>query len=177
MKGSGAFSHELAVALWREAGSGASADAAEKAVAAAAEAVRASPRFRALLLNPALPLDRRTAMLLSAVKAEGPAETLLKTVVARGAVGILPGLLREFRSLRAARATEAEAVVETAQALSAADEKRLGAILEKAAGRPVRLSVKAKPSLLGGLVIRLGETVVDGSVLGAFARLERALQS
>jgi len=177
VKGGRALRHELAVALWREAGSVPAADAAERALAAASDAVRASPRFRQLLLNPKLSLERRVGLLKRAVKSEGPVDALLQIVVGRGAVSLLPGMLREYRALRVARSAETEAVVETAAPLTKAEEEQLGEILEKAAGRPVRLKIATRESLLGGMVIRLGETVVDGSVLGAFARLERSLQS
>ena len=48
--------------------------------------------------------------------------------------------------------------------LSADEERELVAALEKMTGKRVRLSVKRVPELLGGLVVRVGDTVYDGSV-------------
>jgi F-type H+-transporting ATPase subunit delta len=61
--------------------------------------------------------------------------------------------------------------VTTAVALSAAQERRLVDVLTRLYRRPIGLQVTVDPDVLGGLVIRVGDEVIDGSVAH---RLEEA---
>ena len=63
------------------------------------------------------------------------------------------------------------AFVTTAVALTDAQEQRLTAILGRLYGRTIGLQVTVDPDVLGGLVIRVGDEVIDGSVVH---RLEAA---
>ena len=58
----------------------------------------------------------------------------------------------------------AEAQVRVPAALEAAEEDRLREALEARTGKKLRLRITVDPSLIGGLVVRIGDTVYDGSV-------------
>jgi F-type H+-transporting ATPase subunit delta len=55
------------------------------------------------------------------------------------------------------------------------EEEEMAERLSRALGRRVVLSVHTDPSLLGGLVLRIGDRVVDGSVRGLLAALRKTL--
>jgi F-type H+-transporting ATPase subunit delta len=65
--------------------------------------------------------------------------------------------------------------VRTAVGLSDAQEQRLTGTLTRLYGRDMSLQVELDESLLGGMVIRVGDEVVDGSVAGKLAAARRAL--
>jgi F-type H+-transporting ATPase subunit delta len=65
------------------------------------------------------------------------------------------------------------AYVTAAAPLSAAQEQRLTEVLKTIYQRPISLKVDLDPALLGGLVVRVADEVIDGSVA---ARLDQARQ-
>lgn len=68
-----------------------------------------------------------------------------------------------------------EAFVESAAALSAAQQQTLTAALEKKLNNKVRLFCTVNPSLVAGLRIKIGDLLLENSVRGRLERLERAL--
>jgi F-type H+-transporting ATPase subunit delta len=72
-------------------------------------------------------------------------------------------------------AGRAKARVRTAQPLSAEQQQRLARALAARAGRAVELEVEVDPTLVGGLVAQLGDTVYDGSLQTQLAQLRSAL--
>ena len=73
------------------------------------------------------------------------------------------------------RRAEAEAIVEadvtSAYALTDAEQRKISEALKRRLGREVRVTTRVDASLLGGIVIRAGDLVIDGSVRGRIAAL------
>lgn len=84
---------------------------------------------------------------------------------------LLAPILREFRRLVSAAENVAEAEVVLAAPAEASFLAELGQRLEQATGRRVRLRTSVDPDLLGGLVLRIGDKRIDGSLRGRLARL------
>jgi F-type H+-transporting ATPase subunit delta len=176
MKGSGrALQHQLAIAAWRRAQAGGSEEATELALAAIAAALKASSRLRQVLLHPGVDRDRKVALVGSVVTMDAVAESVLRAAIGLRAVAVLGGVSREYAGLRASRAKEARVIVWTADRLDRNETATLKAELETALSRPVRLEIARKKNLIGGLLVRIGEKTVDGTVKGALERLERKL--
>lgn len=70
-----------------------------------------------------------------------------------------------------------DARVASAYALDDAEQKQLAKSLQKALGKKVRLDVTVDRSLIGGVVIRAGDKVIDGSIKGQLQRLAKRLDS
>jgi len=100
---------------------------------------------------------------------------VVRTLITRRSLGLAGGVARSFEALRAARSRETLVVVRAAGALSATERAQLSAVLARTLGKPVKLAVSTDRSLVGGLELRIGETIVDGTVSGAFDRLEQSL--
>jgi F-type H+-transporting ATPase subunit delta len=135
----------------------------------------AQPRLRELLEDEHTPVDRRLELLngLVANKVRPVTSALLRQVVRvpRGrSLDVVVGRLAE---LAADRRNRSVAHVKAATALSAEQERRLAQALSNIFGRAVSVQVELDPELLGGLVIRVGDEVIDGSVA---ARLTKARQ-
>jgi F-type H+-transporting ATPase subunit delta len=104
-------------------------------------------------------------------------ETKLRTVVAR----LIESKPRDYRAVLIAlqRLTRLEAdrrrvTVESAVALDDASRQRVADGLAKAHGPNLSISYTVNPELIGGLRIRVGNDVLDGSVQGRLTRLANA---
>ena len=84
----------------------------------------------------------------------------------------LSGVLAQFRLLVAAHRGEETAEVVSAAPLEAGDLDRLKASVAHHAGRAVNLTARVDPSLLGGLVVRIGSRMVDASLKTRLQQLE-----
>ncbi|CAM4522646.1 F0F1 ATP synthase subunit delta [Nocardia ninae] len=107
-------------------------------------------------------------------KTESITLTLAEQVVTRQktAVGVA---FDELSDLAAARRDQIVAHVRAAIELSAQQRERLAASLHRIYGKPVQVHVQVDPSLLSGLVVHVGDDVIDGSAIGRLERLRRSL--
>lgn len=174
-RASKSFAHELALVAYRRAGEAGDQKATGAALAGAAAVLRSSLRLRQTLAHPGVAQAKRLELLGRLVELTPTARAVVVALLGRRLLGALGAVARGYATIADARAASVTAKVETAGALAAADEKRLAAALAEALGRPVTLSVRVNPRLLGGLRITAGELVVDGSVAGAFDRLAASL--
>lgn len=88
----------------------------------------------------------------------------------------LPEMIRGFLAILAARRGEVTAEVISAQELSPAQRKAVDERLRKAVGGKVAVDLRVDPSLLGGLVIKVGSRMVDASLKNKLARLALAMK-
>jgi F-type H+-transporting ATPase subunit delta len=84
-------------------------------------------------------------------------------------------LAEELAEMAAARRHRSIARVTTAVRLTPDQEQRLVDTLSRLYGRPMSLQVELDESLLGGLVVRVGNEVIDGSVAGRLETARRLL--
>jgi F-type H+-transporting ATPase subunit delta len=96
---------------------------------------------------------------------------LLRNVLTASHLGHAETAIERLSESASARRGRSVAFVTTAVALTDAQELRLTAILGRLYGRTIGLQVTVDPDVLGGLVIRVGDEVIDGSVVH---RLEAA---
>lgn len=170
-----AVARRYARALYEEA----EAAGRSEAVDAGMEAVRAtldgSRELRQLFASPTVPPDRKRAVLdrLFGGRVDPLIVRLMHLLVAKGREAAFPDVVRAYERYRDERHGRAEAHVRTALPLSEADTEALRSALEQATGRRVRLRVDVEPELLGGLVVRVGDTVYDGSVRHQLDELRR----
>ncbi|MFC6093328.1 F0F1 ATP synthase subunit delta [Saccharothrix lopnurensis] len=88
--------------------------------------------------------------------------------------GIVAGLV-DLAALAAKRRERSVAHVRSAVDLDATQRDRLEATLTRIYSRPIALHVEVDPALRGGLLIKIGDEVIDGSVAGRLAALRRDL--
>lgn len=131
-----------------------------------ARALEGSDELRVALSDPQLPVDRRLAVIedLTARKALPLSVALLGLLVGAGQVNDLPAIVDHFVELAAAAREREVAEVRSAIELDADQVQRLAAALGRATGKNVEVKVIVDPSVLGGLVARIGDTVIDGTV-------------
>jgi F-type H+-transporting ATPase subunit delta len=108
-------------------------------------------------------------------KVTGTTTQLISMVVGSGRTRDLPAIVDKLVA-RASTAKHLEvAEVRTAVALTADQEARLAAALANTTGKQVNLKVIVDPSVLGGLVATVGDTVIDGTVRTRIEQLKSRL--
>jgi len=100
----------------------------------------------------------------------------LRVVARNRRLFAMPGIIRAFRRIAAQARGEAEAQVVSAHALTAAQQTELKTALKAVAGKDVAISLTVDPSLLGGLVVRMGSRQIDTSLKTKLASLKLALK-
>jgi F-type H+-transporting ATPase subunit delta len=142
------------------------------ALAVAEERLTGADAMR-LLSNPAVPVASRTEALSRIVgdAISGAQFNLLALMVRRGRFELLPGVIREFRRLFRLREGIVVATVTSTAALDAAEVGALKSRLAAMTGKRVELQQEVDPDLLGGIQVRVGDRLIDGSVRGRLERL------
>ena len=131
-----------------------------------ARSYEGSEELRKALTDDQIPAARRQSIIedLLGGKATPTTVQLISMIVAGGRSRDLPAIVDRLVQ-RAAQSKDAEvAEVRSAVALTSDQEDRLRAALANATGRNVNLKVIVDPSVLGGLVATVGDTVIDGTV-------------
>lgn len=100
--------------------------------------------------------------------------SLVSTVVANDRVRELPEIVDRLLARNAAEGEKVIAQVRSAVALSDEQKSRLAAALAKNTGKQVEVVVEVDPSVLGGLVTQIGDTVIDGSVRQRLSQLRES---
>jgi F-type H+-transporting ATPase subunit delta len=131
-----------------------------------------------VLANPALPLDQRLKAADGVyAKLSQSVRNLLFLLVKRRRIEQLPRVVAEFIRLDDRRQGITNATATSAAPLTDLEVKALTARLEQMTGGSVVLTTDTDPSLLGGLVVRVGDRLIDGSVRGRLERLRNQLAS
>jgi len=115
-------------------------------------------------------LDRLLAGRVSPVT-----EQLLRNVLTGPHAGTAENAVERLSEVASRRRGQSIARVTTAVALTAAQEQRLSDVLRRIYGRTVGLQVTVDPSVLGGLVVQVGDEVIDGSIAHRLEAAERRL--
>jgi F-type H+-transporting ATPase subunit delta len=140
-----------------------------------ARAVEQHGDLREALTDAALPAENKKAVLAELLGERAHPVTLnaLSFVVESGRARDLGKIADELASVTAERRQRALAEVRSAVELTAQQQERLQRALSEATGRSVEVKVVVDPSVVGGLVARVGDEVFDGSIA---SRLDDARQ-
>ena len=103
--------------------------------------------------------------------------TFVALLVDKRREGIFPTVVSSYRELRDEQLGMTAVSVRTAYEPSAEDRATLEGELRSLTGKQVRLETKIDTSILGGIVIRVGDMVYDGSITNQLATLRERLQS
>lgn len=154
-------------------------DAVEDELFRFSRIVAHDPALRAVLTDRGLEAERKTALLdgLLADKAQEATRSIISQLVLTPRGRTLEDSLEQYASLAAGIRSRSVATVTTAVALDEEQQQRLSAALEQSLGRSVQLQIEVDDDVLGGLVVRVGDEVIDGSTLHRLREARRALAS
>jgi F-type H+-transporting ATPase subunit delta len=85
-------------------------------------------------------------------------------------------MIEGYLNKLAERRGEVTAEVTTAQPLSETQQNTLGEQLSRAVGRRVTVALKVDPGLLGGMIVKVGSRMIDGSLKSRLHRLQLAMK-
>ena len=139
--------------------------------------LESSDSLRTTLTDGQIPPAMRQAVLEDLLGGRASATTtqLLSFVVGSGRAGDLPAIISTLVERAAATKSRAVAEVRSAVALTDDQKTRLSAALANATGKQVELKVIVDPTVLGGLVAQVGDTVIDGSVRSRLDQIKSLL--
>ena len=139
--------------------------------------VNAEPDLRFALSSPFIPADRKRRLLdsLLAGKVTEPTLRLVTQAAVQGRGRSLDASLDEYSQLTAERRERLVAEVHVAIPLTAPQRRRLAAALAASYGRDVHLNVVIDPQVIGGMSVRIGDEIIDGSLASRLAELRRRL--
>lgn len=153
--------------------------AVEKDLGRFADLIAGSADLQRLISSPVFSGAEQSAA-ITAIAAKGKFVGLvgnfLRLVAANRRLFALPGIITAFRAIAAEKRGEVTADVTSAHALTPAQEKELAATLKDVAGKSVNLKISVDPSLLGGMVVRIGSRQIDTSLKTKLASLKLALK-
>jgi F-type H+-transporting ATPase subunit delta len=108
-------------------------------------------------------------------KLTATAHNFIKLLVENKRLVVLPEILEMFEMLRAEAEKSVDVVVTSAFDLNDAQKQKIAAALKVRMGREIKLSCETNRELLGGIVIRAGDKVIDGSARTRLSELAVAL--
>lgn len=131
------------------------------------------PKLAALLDSPRVPHEEKVRILDRALANKMSSDLLnfLKVASRHGRLDCLPAINRAAKELYNDMRGRVEVHVRTAEPVSPDQLAKIAEQLRRALKREVELRPKVDPSILGGLVVRIGDTVYDGSVANRLRRL------
>lgn len=134
------------------------------------------PLAAQVLQNPAIPIDRKAAILTAALPGQSePIHRFVDLLLRRNELPLvgqiverLTELIDEYRGIETVTVT-------TAIPLDQGERDLLTQRLSRQTGKQVRLQESVDPALIGGVVAQIGDEIIDGSVRGRLERLRRVL--
>jgi len=110
-------------------------------------------------------------------KFDAQARNFIHVVAENDRLALLPDIFAQFELYKAEQEKSIDVDVTSAFALSDEQQDKLAKVLSARLGREVRLHAAQDATLIGGVLIRAGDLVIDGSVRGKLAKLAEALKS
>ena len=150
----------------------------EQGLAQFVDLFRQNPLLEKVLLNPAVPVPRKRAAvgdLVARAKPAGIVGKLLTLLAERDRLVLLPDLLASYRERLLDYRKVVRAEVTTAAPLGGDRAQALESSLARVTGRRVLLETRVDPTIIGGVVARVGSTVYDGSVTRQLEKIKERL--
>jgi F-type H+-transporting ATPase subunit delta len=140
------------------------------------EALAADPELMAFLESPKQSEGDKIGLIDRALETAQPESRRLgQMLVRRRRLAIIPGLVEAYREMVLNDSGIAIADVTTAVPLDAEGEAMVKARLREIVGKEIELRAHVDPAIIGGLVARVGDNLIDGSVSNSLRRLHERL--
>ena len=137
------------------------------------------PEVADALTNPLYPLDIREKVMAGMIKSMGVDKIMgnfLNLLVQKKRSEILPEIAEEFQAMVDDEKNISHGNVISAIALSAELQAGVQTTLEKLTGKKVKLTTSVDPSIIGGIIAKVGDLVLDGSIKTQLAGLKDSIK-
>ena len=155
-------------------------DAYGKVLNEISEVIVSVPEVEDALANPMYPVEVRAKVmehLISQIQA--PPQVMvnfLNLLVQKKRAGVLPDIAEVFRMMVDVEMNVCQGSVVTATELSGDLQEKLQATLEKITGKKVVLSTEVDPAIIGGMIAKVGDLVLDGSLITQLKGLKESIK-
>ena len=141
-------------------------------------AVQKNEDISVVIDNPKVNKERLSALMLDICQEHINEENgnFLKLLVHNNRLMLLPVIAKLFEAYKAEDEGYVEVEVFTAYALSKEAKQKFTTTLEKTLGKKILMNVAVDKSLIGGVLVRAGDRVIDGSIKGRLQHMQKALQ-
>jgi F-type H+-transporting ATPase subunit delta len=142
------------------------------------DAVHESLELRRVWESPAILPEQKRAVLdaiAAKIGAVKPIRNFMAVIIDHRRIGMLDDIVRVFESELDSQLGFAEVKVSSARPLSAEEQREVESRVENMTGKKVRATYDSSPELLGGIVVRVGDTIYDGSVRGQLEKMRQEL--
>lgn len=146
---------------------------------ALAAALDASDDLKAMIASPVVSREdqaKAMAAIAAKMKVSDLIGNTLQLMASKRRLFVLPHMLADLSARIADEKGEVTAEVTSAAKLSAEQSKKLAATLKASVGKDVKLKTAVDESLIGGLVVKLGSTMIDTSVKAKLSALQNAMK-
>jgi F-type H+-transporting ATPase subunit delta len=152
-------------------------DRVETEFLAIGQALEKSDELRATLTDPRLPLEKKSAIIDDLIGGRASSLTvgLVQFIASQGRISEIPAIAKAFVEKAVESRDRAVAEVRSAVPLDDETVQRLAVALGKATGKKVEVKVVVDESVIGGIVARVGDVVIDGSLAHAIGELRQAV--
>jgi F-type H+-transporting ATPase subunit delta len=140
--------------------------------------VQANPNLREVLFNPVFERDEKKAVVGEILQGIGMADlsaNFLKLLVDKGRISILDEIVNAYQQLMDQVLNKARVSVKTAFPLSDDMAAQIKRTMENLTKKQVEMVIEQDPSLIGGIVVKVGDTLYDGSVKAQLNKIRELL--
>ena len=154
------------------------ADPAAKQLHEIGAAYAQSAELRTFLASPAVSVEAKHAVIEKIAARVGASKiirNLLFVLADHRRTNLIPEVIAAFHEVIRQRQGIAEAEISSAIELNAAQKKEMAATLARLTGKKIEAKYGLDPALLGGAVVRIGDTIYDGSLRGRLSEMRARL--
>jgi F-type H+-transporting ATPase subunit delta len=140
--------------------------------------IAGAPEMAQQIANPNVPRERLCDAILEIAGSDQPKEArnLVRLLAQNNRLSAIPEIAEQYDGLKIENQGQREVHVLSAFELNEAQRQEIVDALKKRLGTDVELTIETDPSLIGGIEIRAGDLVIDGSVRGKLHKLSTELQ-
>jgi F-type H+-transporting ATPase subunit delta len=167
-----------AQALYELAAENQELDQVEAELGVVAATLSEVPELASLLYHPQVPMAAKkdTVIKVFGTQLGDHVRNFLLLLVDKRRETALAAIVKEYKALANAARNITEAEVTTAMPLSEGERQALAAKLSTVTGKTVTLAAKVDRRIIGGVIVKIGDKLIDGSVVRQLAMLEAALR-
>lgn len=151
----------------------------ESDASALGDALVLSPELSAMIASPVVGREDQARAMAALAAKMGLSDLMANTIAlmaSKRRLFVLPQLVADLKARIAAEKGEVTADVTSATKLTAAQARKLAETLKAKVGKDVKLNTTVDESLIGGLIVKLGSTMIDTSVKAKLAALQNAMK-
>ena len=165
-------------ALLEAARSAGSVERVGEGLEAFAHALDSSPPLRAVIFDPQIDVPSKQRVVGALTEGADPLVTnTLRLLLDKGRQTAISEVSREFAALAAEEAKVVAVEITSAIELTPEVEKAIARRVEEATGKRPQLEKRVDPAIIGGLLLRVGDVIIDGSVRSRLQQLRERLLS